>query len=89
VLRGTDLLFRWGGDEFAVILPFADREGAAAAARRYAEAIAGVCVEDVCLGVNIGVAACPEDATTATDLLRVADDRMYRAKAEGKTLVAG
>ena len=88
VLRGTDLLFRWGGDEFAVILPYADREGAAAAARRYAEAIAGVCVEDVCLGVNIGVAACPEDATTATDLLRVADDRMYRAKAEGKTLVA-
>ncbi len=88
VLRGTDLLFRWGGDEFAAILPYADRAGAVAAARRYAEAIAGVCVENVCLGVNIGVAACPEDATAATDLLRIADDRMYRAKAEGKTLVA-
>lgn len=88
VLRSSDLLFRWGGDEFAAILPYADRAGASAAARRYAEAIAGVCVEDVCLGVNIGVAACPEDAQDAGGLLRIADDRMYRAKAEGKTLVA-
>ena len=88
VARGSDLLFRWGGDEFAAILPYADRAGAERAALRYAEAISRICFADVCLGVNIGVAAYPEDGEEAEELLRVADDRMYRAKAEGKVLVS-
>jgi len=88
VLRGTDLLFRWGGDEFAVILPYTDREGALAAARRYAEAVHSVCQGSVCLGVNVGVAVYPKDAGDATELLRAADGRMYRAKSEGRVLVA-
>jgi len=87
VLRGTDLLFRWGGDEFAVILPFTDREGAYAAARRYAEAVHSVCQDSVCLGVNIGVAVYPGDAEDADALLGAADRRMYRAKAEGQVMV--
>jgi len=88
VLRGTDLLFRWGGDEFAVILPYTDREGALAAARRYAGAVHSVCQDSVCLGVNVGVAVYPGDAGDGAELLRAADGRMYRAKSEGRVLVA-
>jgi len=88
VLRGTDLLFRWGGDEFAVILPYTDHEGALAAAQRYAEAVSTVCQGSVCLGVNVGVAVFPVDGADASELLRAADGRMYRAKSEGRVLVA-
>ncbi len=86
--RAGDLLFRWGGDEFALLLPGTDRAGAVAAARRYARAIRSVCLEGVCLGVNMGVASYPEDAGDGETLLKIADDRMYRAKAKGETLVA-
>ncbi len=86
--RASDLLFRWGGDEFALILPGTDRAGARNAAERYARAIQSVCLEGVCLGVNMGVASCPEDADDGETLLRLADDRMYRAKAQGVPLVA-
>jgi len=88
VLRGTDLLFRWGGDEFAVILPFTDREGALAAARRYAEAVRSVCLGGVCLGANVGVAVYPGDALDESELLKTADRRMYQAKSEGRVLQA-
>jgi len=87
-LRAGDRVFRWGGDEFAVILPYTDREGALAAARRYAEAVRSVCQGPVCLGVNIGVAVYPEDAMDEGGLLQAADGRMYRAKAEGRVFFA-
>ena len=86
--RNGDQLFRWGGDEFAAILPHTPKRGAVAAAFRYAKAIQELCFNGLCLGVNIGVASYPEDGSTPDQLLSAADTRMYEAKAKGQTVVA-
>ncbi|GAA5336442.1 diguanylate cyclase [Thermus hydrothermalis] len=86
--RNGDRVFRWGGDEFAVLFPHTPKKGAIAAAYRYARAIEHLCFGEICLGVNIGVATYPEDGTSADELLSVADTRMYQAKAQGLAVVA-
>ena len=83
IRRDGDLLYRWGGDEFAVLMPHTDLRGAIAAAGRYADVICAVEVEGRRLGVNIGAAAYPEDGKGMDALLSVADRRMYAAKAQG------
>ena len=86
--RNGDRVFRWGGDEFAVLLPHTGKEGAQAAALRYAKAIGSLEIDGHRLGVNIGIAAYPEDGEGADELLSRADDRMYRAKAQGVPVLA-
>ncbi len=83
ITRDGDRVYRWGGDEFAVLLPHTLLTGAVRAALRYARAIEQVCVEDVCVGVNLGAASFPEDSDDPEELLRLADARMYQAKSEG------
>ncbi|WP_117237202.1 diguanylate cyclase domain-containing protein [Thermus sediminis] len=86
--RNGDRVFRWGGDEFAALFPHTGREGAIRAAFRYARAIEKICLEGLCLGVNIGLASYPEDGQSPDELLSVADTRMYGAKAQGVTVLA-
>lgn len=86
--RDGDVLFRWGGDEFAVLLSNTNLAGATAAAQRYAAAIEGVCMEGLALGVNIGAAAYPADAKDGDTLLQQADQRMYQAKSSGISVMA-
>ncbi len=81
--RNGDRIYRWGGDEFAVLLPHTGLAGAVRAARRYAAAIERVCLEDHCVHANIGAASFPEDAQKPEELLKLADSRMYQAKAAG------
>ncbi len=85
--RASDGVYRWGGDEFAAILARADPHAAHAAAERFAAAVADVSVEGVRLGVNIGAASSPTDGSDLDTLLRVADERMYAAKATGVPVV--
>jgi FOG: GGDEF domain len=86
--RNGDRVFRWGGDEFAALFPHTGKEGAIRAAFRYARAIEGICLEGLCLKVNIGLATYPEDGTTTDELLSAADTRMYQAKAQGLSVLA-
>lgn len=86
--RNGDRLFRWGGDEFAALFPHTGKEGALAAAFRYARAIEALCFQGLCLGVNIGLATYPEDGTAPDALLTAADSRMYQAKAQGLSVLA-
>ena len=87
--RETDLAARFGGDEFAVMLPDTGSEGAVAVAERIRERI----VEHAFLnseGLNIhltssvGVATLPDVAASAEELIKAADTAMYRVKDQGK-----
>jgi diguanylate cyclase (GGDEF)-like protein len=91
-LRGADLAARYGGDEFAIILPETNRQAALAAAKKVTESIrvGGACCipvgQDLSLGVSSGVATWPEDARTLSHLLQVADRRLYAAKERAAAL---
>jgi diguanylate cyclase (GGDEF)-like protein len=84
--RSGDYLFRWGGDEFAAIFPHTDKAEAVAVTTRYAQIIESICFNGLRLGVNIGLAAYPEDGGSPEKLLSTADSRMYEAKAMGVPL---
>ncbi len=94
--RQVDSAFRYGGDEFAVLLVETDAEGARHTALRICDAIrarpflraSGV---EVRLSASLGVAALPDHAQTASALLQCADQAMYQAKAGGRdqVVVAG
>ena len=87
--RETDVSARFGGDEFAVILPDTGSEGAVSVAERIRDRI-GACqflASDglsIHLTASIGVATLPDVAASAEELLRAADKAMYRVKEAGK-----
>lgn len=82
--RSGDLVFRWGGDEFAVLLPQTPKEAAAVVSGRILEAISRICMGDICLSANIGFASFPAEAESAEKLLQIADQRMYDEKNKSK-----
>lgn len=88
--RAEDRIARYGGEEFAVILPeTALDEGMAAAEklRRSVEQYFDSAGQATPVTVSIGVASAPGDGTTAAEMLRTADERLYRAKAAGRNCV--
>src|SRR5437016_785297 len=82
-LRTSDSAFRIGGDEFALLLPHTDSPQALALSRRvptvFAEMLQPLQLE-VTVGMDHGVAIFPQDAEQADQLIRVADERLYRLK---------
>ena len=84
-VRGGDVCFRWGGDEFAVILPAADGEAAAQVGERMAEAVARTCAQPHPLTIAFGTATLRDgddaDALTARADAMLFDRKRSRASA--------
>lgn len=82
-LRTSDSAFRIGGDEFALLLPQTDAEQALALSRRV-ETVFAEMLQPLQLTVGVsmdhGVATFPQDGEQADQLVRVADERLYRLK---------
>jgi diguanylate cyclase (GGDEF)-like protein len=83
--RDTDLLFRYGGDEFAFLLPNSDPAGAWHVAERAASAVKGLGGP---VTASIGVASYPADGATAAEVLLAADRACFVAKRTGRDRVA-
>ncbi|WP_028840667.1 MULTISPECIES: GGDEF domain-containing protein [Thermodesulfobacterium] len=91
-LRKNDLVFRFGGEEFVVLLPETDTENAIAIAERVREEIAKEQIEikqnqTLSITVSCGVAAINKDMVNPKDLIEIADNALYKAKKEGKNRV--
>jgi diguanylate cyclase (GGDEF)-like protein len=87
--RGNDLICRYGGEEFAIVLPDCTSKDAAARADALRARVRSVPLKYQGQTLNtvtlsIGVAAFPESGATVNELLKVADDCLYRSKANGR-----
>ncbi len=86
-LRAGDMVGRYGGEEFTVVMPGArgsEVQGAAERLRRAVERSAG----PVPVTVSVGVAWAPAHGSCRTELLSAADGALYEAKAAGRNRVA-
>jgi diguanylate cyclase (GGDEF)-like protein len=87
--RETDVVARFGGDEFALVLPDTGGEGAFQVGERIRDRIAAhrFLAEDgldIHLTASVGVATLPDVATAPDELIQAADMAMYRVKQSGK-----
>ncbi len=92
--RDEDLLARIGGEEFCLMLTSTGSEDAALIAERCRLAIGdrafATSIGPIEVTVSVGIAClCPESTKSPTEILRLADDRLYEAKRAGRNRVAG
>ena len=92
-LRRSDLVFRYGGEEFAVILPDTPLGGAVSKLERICDQIRAMAIPcsdseaELKVTLSVGVAAIADYARSAAELMGAADDALYRAKQSGRDRV--
>ncbi len=83
-VRTGDCAYRYGGDEFAVLLPATTARRAARVAERIRDAIGRIAAaQDAGISASVGVATFPDDGTAKETLVRAADAARYAAKRAG------
>ncbi|MBI4441975.1 MAG: diguanylate cyclase [Acidobacteria bacterium] len=92
-LRLIDFGFRYGGDEFVILLPQTPKRSAINVARRVRQLIAEhTFLQDegfkISITASLGVACFPDDAQNKEDLIRLADDAMYLVKKNSRNNIA-
>lgn len=103
--RETDILCRWGGEEFLLIMPNTDEEGAKETLERIRESAPGVIGEAVdnqgflltrdvtfsggLISAAIGTQDPREAEVIGNDMVKTADDRLYAAKSNGRNQIVG
>jgi diguanylate cyclase (GGDEF)-like protein len=85
-VRSIDTVARYGGEEFGVLLPETGNERALVVAERLRTRVAGTGHEELLdpVTISIGIASCPDDAVTPSDLLHKADVALYASKFKGR-----
>jgi diguanylate cyclase (GGDEF)-like protein len=88
-LRESDLVGRYGGEEFLILLPDTELEGALVLAQKLCDEIARIEIPGVdrTITASFGVAAFPADAPDGDMLVRMADRALYAAKARGRNCI--
>ncbi|MCJ7668719.1 MAG: sensor domain-containing diguanylate cyclase, partial [Anaerolineae bacterium] len=89
VVRESDVASRYGGDEFAILLPGTNETEALQVAERIRSEVGSRELADTKISVSLGVATFPTDACDAETLMLMADRRLYAAKALGRNRVCG
>ena len=89
VLRASDFAGRYGGEEFLILMPDTDSEGALEAAEKLRAAIQAIDLPQVDrpITASLGVASYPTDALESDTLVRMADRALYSAKGAGRNRV--
>lgn len=85
-IRADDKVVRYGGDEFVVLLPNMNKDGAKRVAKRIQDSLRKLpfASREHPITVSIGIASAPHDTTDKHQLLFIADQAMYEAKRSGK-----
>ena len=87
-LRPTDVVCRYGGEELVAILPDCSLEDAMDKAEILRQRIESLSASHECaISASLGIATIPETATSATDIVPIADAALYAAKKAGKNCV--
>jgi diguanylate cyclase (GGDEF)-like protein len=91
-IRTVDSAYRYGGDEFLVLLPETEFIGAYVVAEKIREGVEQIgdsLGNDAATSVSIGLVSHPEDGLSAEELMVAADRAMYQAKSLGKNQISG
>lgn len=88
-VRAADIVCRYGGEEFVVVLPEADESAARHVAEKLRRSVAQLTLNQRgnalgSISISIGIALCPDHATSADQLIQQADAALYRAKHLGR-----
>ncbi len=89
-IRPWDLVAKYGGDEFTLLLPQTGREGSTVVAERMRAAVENhmfPLAERGAITISLGISVFPEDAEDSIGLLRAADRALYQAKRNGRNRV--
>jgi diguanylate cyclase (GGDEF)-like protein len=92
-VRKSDILTRYGGEEFAIILPATDMTAAVEKAKRIREHVESINFDSVVPGeplkmsISIGVANFPEHGAECESVVTAADSTLYKAKRSGRNRV--
>ena len=92
-IQEIDFPVRYGGEEFAIVFPYAEVEKVIAVAERIRKSVEQFVFPEIenpllaRITVSIGIAFCPIDAIKSNELIEKADHRLYRAKKSGKNRI--
>jgi diguanylate cyclase (GGDEF)-like protein len=86
-IRQVDILGRYGGDEFAILLPQTEMKKAHEIAERIRQAVIQTPIAEIHISISLGIAQATEDMDNLSTLLGRADAALYAAKQSGRNRV--